>query len=468
MNHCYTEMINPTWIKYYEQGVLKEELTFDEADRRINLKAEELRRLGINAKDRVIIKLSNSPLAVITFFAVYRLKAIAVPVGTLESVDRLNFIITDCDASAIISSDGIALLEKENKDRVLVGDIISTIIYTSGTTDAPKGVCLSWNNWVVNANSLIKHHKLNNKTIFASPLLLTHCNAHGLAMIGTYLARSKWILFDKVSPEFLDIISKERVNILSVVPSILFKLYKENRIWKPHKQFKYILTAAAPLSAELLLKVITGWKIKIVQGYGLSESTNFSCTLPVDLGNILYKKIMFPMPSIGIALDNVRIRIGEINKEGSVGELLISSKSNFSGYWGKGKIGYKKWVATGDIGSYKKIDGKKYYYLKGRIKDIINRGGEKISPIELEAELNEIGLSGEFAIVSIPSEKYGEDVGLACCQPFDYSILQKLPKYRRPKKVFLFDNLFYTQTGKLQRRKLSDFCINHAKIIFAE
>lgn len=451
-------MKDSTWIKYYEQGVLKEELTFDEADKQITLRIDELRKIGIKAKDRIIIKLSNSPLAVITYFAIYRLKAIVVPVGTLESKDRLDYIISNCGARAIITSDGIEFLENENKNIELASDVVSTIIYTSGTTGEPKGVCLSWDNWIANAGSLIKHHKLNSKTIFASPLLLTHCNAHGLAMISTYHARCKWVLFDKVTPNFLDIISEEEVNILSIVPAILYRLHLENKTWKPYKQLKYILTAAAPLSADLLSNVMKDWKIKVVQGYGLSESTNFSCTLPVDLDESSYKKIMFPWPSVGIALDGVKINIGDKDKEGDSGELSIFSQSNFNGYWGKGEIEHKELVATGDIGYYKTIEGQRYYYLTGRIKEIINRGGEKISPVELEAELREIGLSGEFAVISIQSEKYGEDVGLACCKQLDFLILNKLPKYRRPKKVFLMDNLFYTPTGKLQRKRISDSC----------
>lgn len=451
-------MKDSIWIKYYEQGELKEELTFDEAEKQIVLKIDELRKIGIKAKDRIIIQLSNSPLAVITYFAIYRLKAIVVPVGTLESKDRLDYIISNCGARAIITSSGIEFLENKNKNIELASDVVSTIIYTSGTTGEPKGVCLSWDNWIANAKVLIKHHKLNSKTIFASPLLLTHCNAHGLAMISTYNAQCKWILFDKVTPNFLDIISEEKVNILSIVPAILYRIHSENQTWRPHKQLKYILTAAAPLSADLLSKVIKDWKIKVVQGYGLSESTNFSCTLPINLDKDSYERIMFPWPSIGIALDGVKINIGDKDKEGESGELSISSRSNFNGYWGKDKIIQKELVATGDMGYFKIINGKRYYYLNGRIKEIINRGGEKISPVELEAELHEIGLSGEFAVISIPSEKYGEDVGLACCKQFDFSILQKLPKYRKPKKVFLLNDLFYTPTGKLQRKKIADLC----------
>lgn len=453
------------WIKYYENELLKEEITFDEIIKRINLKVAELRYAGIKQGDRVIVQLPNSPISVVAYFAIYRLKAIAVPVSTLEEKIRLDYIISNCRARAIINTKGVKILNKAiDKEKNIKN--ICTIIYTSGTTGGPKGVCLGWDNWVANAKSLIKHHKLNKRTILASPLLLTHCNAHGLAMIATYLAGCKWILFNKTPPNLLKIISNEKVNILSVVPPILYNLYNTNKNWKPDKELRYILTAAAPLSPDLLSNVIHNWGVKVIQGFGLSESTNFSCTLPVDLNDELYKKIMLPTPSVGTPLAGVKIKVGKNNKEGEIGELLIHSKSNFYGYWGRDKIKRKKWVATGDVGYYKTTNRKKYYYLTGRSKEIINRGGEKISPVELEQSLCKSGLRGEFAIISMPSKKYGEEVGLACCEKLDFSIIKTLPKHIRPKKVFLLNKLFYTHTGKLQRKRISDFCNkNNAKLI---
>jgi len=460
-------MKDSTWIKYYEQGSLKEELTFKEAGERVGLKVAELSRAGIKSKDRIIVQLPNSPSSVVTYLALYKLKAIVVPANTLDDKDRLDYIISDCGAKAIINSGGMQMI-RDYGDKDKAGKI-STIIYTSGTTGVPKGVCLSWDNWISNAKSLIKHHNLNSKTIFASPLLLTHCNAHGLAMIATYVTGCRWILFDKTPQNILEIIAREKANILSIVPPILYDIYHANKNWKPYKELKYILTAAAPLSPDLLSGVVFGWGVKVVQGYGLSESTNFSCTLPTNLSKDIYKKVMLPWPSVGVALNGVRIKVGEKKEERKDGELFVSSKSNFNGYWGKDKIERKKWVATGDIGYYKTINNKKYYYLKGRIKEIINRGGEKISPIELEHELRKLGLSGEFAVISILSKKYGEEVALASCVQFDFSIMKNIPHYRRPKKIFILDKLLYTHTGKLQRKKISDLCNSgNAKIIIED
>jgi acyl-CoA synthetase (AMP-forming)/AMP-acid ligase II len=285
-------------------------------------------------------------------------------------------------------------------------------------------------------------------------------------MISTYLARSQWILFDKTSVNFLSILSKEKVNILSVVPAILYEIFKENMSWVPNTELRYILSAAAPLSASLLAQVMAAWNIKVVQGYGLSESTNFSCTMPANIDNELYKKIMFPLPSVGISLDGVEIKVGEENSEGTTGELFIKSSSNCLGYYGSTEFIELEWVATGDLGYYKTFQGRRFYYLTGRIKEIINRGGEKISPVELESELHNIGFNSECAVISIWSEQYGEDVGLVCTDLVNLSLLKKIPFYRRPKKVFLLENLFYTPTGKLERKRLAEYCnAGNAKIL---
>ena len=202
-------MKEKVWIKFYEGGVLREELTFIQAEERIKAKVAELSQLGIENGDRVVIRLPNSPLCVITYLGIYRLGAVAVPVGLLEDQIRLNFIISDSGSKAIIDNSGIKILPLKSLNNKIKS--VCTIIYTSGTTGTPKGVCLNWNNWVKNAESLIKHHHINENTVFASPLFLSHCNAHGLAMITTYISKCTWILFDKSPKNILEIISKEKV-----------------------------------------------------------------------------------------------------------------------------------------------------------------------------------------------------------------------------------------------------------------
>lgn len=463
-------MSNKIWIKYYQSGLLQEVLTFKQVEQLAETYSADLKSSGLVPGDRVIVKLPNSPKAVIAYLALRKLRMIAVPVHPGESAERLQFIINDCGARAIIDEgQEIGLLSKGNieiQKNALNIDKIATIIYTSGTTGVPKGVCLGEENWKANAQSLIKHHKLSSDTILATSLPLFHCNAHGLGMYATLASRARLILFDGVTENFLNILNEEQVNILSLVPAILHRLCENSNNWKPSPSLKYILTAAAPLTAELLNEATGKLGVRIIQGFGLSESTNFSCTMPINLTRKVYDSIMMPYPSVGTALPGVEIRVGKDDAAEVSNELYIRSKSNFLGYWGS-SIRPNEWVATGDIGCYKLYEGIRYYYLNGRIKELINRAGEKFSPLEIEREIRASGNTFEFAIIPIRDKVYGEEVGMVCVKKIGLEFLQKIPKYRRPKKIYQLPELFQTATGKIQRRKMAEYCaLGKAKILY--
>ena len=445
-------MSETIWIRYYKNGQFTEELTFEAVQQQIEHVSTFLSKEGLVAGDRVLVRMVNSPQAVIAYLALKKSKMIAVPVNPNESENWLQYVYRHCNARAMLSAEGIKHFEITNDHAKPVADNIMTIVYTSGTTGAPKGVCLSWSQWQTNGVALNVHHYVTTETVHASPLPLYHCNAHGFSMFGTYLARCRWILVDKVTNRFLDIINEERVEIVSLVPALLARLLREHYSWKPHGKLRYIVTAAAPLPAYLANEVLNAWKVRVIQGYGLSESTNFSCTMPVDLSEDTYHLVMNPHPSIGVALPGVEMRIGDHDQQNQVGELYIRSGSNCMGYWKEGPY-FIDWLSTGDLGYYRIIDGRRFYYITGRIKEQINRGGETLSPIAIEEELRQLGITGEFAIVPIPHLELGEEVGLISLVPIDERIIMHIPWHRRPKKITLVDHIPQTPTGKIQRRK---------------
>ena len=453
-------MNNNIWIKFYKNNIL-EEVTFNEAEVRVSQKKKDLLNSGLIKGDIVVVLLPNSIETIVMYLALYELKIIIIPLIENTFIGRLKYIIEECNARAIINDSGIEFINNNNKKNEFENKLskISTIIYTSGTTGNPKGVCLSWDNWMTNVNSIIRHHNLTEDSIISTCLPLSHCNAHGFAFLASYVSKSRLILFDKYCENMLDIIKNERVNILSIVPAILFKLFKENPNWNKYPDLKYILTAAAPLNFNLFKNIYYQWGVKIIQGFGLSESTNFSCTFPTEISESEYVEIMSPQPSIGVVLNGVNIKIGQDDLEGKVGEVLINSKSNFFGYFKDGLFEQNSEIQTGDLGFYKTYRNKRYYYLTGRIKELINRGGEKLSPLEIELELSTLGFTGEYSIIKISSEKFGEEVALATTKLPDLKNLYKIPWYRRPKVVFIISNLNTTETGKVQRGKIAEECM---------
>jgi long-chain acyl-CoA synthetase len=177
--------------------------------------------------------------------------------------------------------------------------------------------------------------------------------------------------------------------------------------------------------------------------------------MPIDLTEEVYRKAMLPNPSVGVALPDVEIKIGDEDKEGLIGELQVKSLSNCLGYWGETVLP-DEWLRTGDLGYFKVIEGKRFYYLTGRIKEQINRGGETISPVFVEEELRGLGLNGDFVVIPIPDAVLGEEVGLACVGGVERQLLDAIPWHRRPKRIFVIDKIPLTAAGKVQRRKMSE------------
>ncbi len=110
-------------------------------------------------------------------------------------------------------------------------------------------------------------------------------------------------------------------------------------------------------------------------------------------------------------------------------------------------------------------------HLLIEVVEVINRGGEKIYPLELEDEIRTLGITGEFHIFALYDDTYGEEVALATTHMSDWSVLQTIPKYRRPKKVYRVPIFFTTATGKIQRAQLGEYCQNSSndkKIIWQD
>ena len=443
------------WITAYHDGVLLDRLTFGEALERADALRAALYERGLQAGDRVIVALDNSPQAVIAYLAISRADMVSVPVSPRESDRVLAFVRGHSAARAIISDVGITKLDRSLFDHPAIPSDALTIVYTSGTTGEPKGVVQGLFQWRANSEALIDHHHVDPDTVLASPLPLYHCNAHGLAMLTTWHARARYVLFNRATDDMLNRVNREDVHILSIVPAILFNLIKSRPDWRPHAGFRYVLTAAAALSPALLQSVLDTWHVRVIQGYGLSESVNFSCTLPIDLSDDLYHAVMFPYPSVGVALPGVAIRVGDNDEEGEIGELSIFSPANMIGYWRQPSHD-KAWIESGDVGYYKIFDGVPFYYLTGRIKEQINRGGETISPIAVEDELRAAGVTAEIAVVGYPDDALGEEIGLISLEPIPDGILQSIRNSRRPKRVAIVQEIPRTSTGKVKRKQAAE------------
>jgi long-chain acyl-CoA synthetase len=287
-------------------------------------------------------------------------------------------------------------------------------------------------------------------------------------------------------------IAEERVNIVSVVPTLLQFLLEHSRELVAQgdtifgkglgrlemHHFRHLTCGAGTLAVSLAREFENHFGVTILHGYGLSETTCYSCFLPITLSWEEHQQWMqdYGYPSIGCAIEPNEMAIfdpagnGEMLGEGERGEICIRGHNVMQHYYQRPDANAKTfsfgWFRSGDEGFYKLgRDGRKYFFITGRIKELINRGGVKFSPFDIEEVLLDIPGVKVGLAVAFPNTYYGEEVGayivreegssataeeiLAICR-------EKMTFEKSPKVVVFGTEIPVTSTGKYQRLKLID------------
>lgn len=367
------------------------------------------------------------------------------------------------------------------------------LVYTSGTTGAPKGVVLSQYNLLVDAQSISQWQAItgNQRTMCVLPI--HHVNGIVVTLITPLYVGGSTVLNRKFSAShFWERIVRERVQIVSVVPTLLqFLLEQAERLQAEGdtifghrinrtalKHFRHFICGAGTLSIALARDFEAMFGLPILHGYGLSESTCYSCFLPIDLDWNTHQSWLqdHGYPSIGCPIESNEMAIfdpsgnGEQLGEGERGEICLRGHNIMQHYYRRPDANAETfkfgWFRSGDEGFYRVgADGRHYFFITGRIKELINRGGVKFSPFDIEEILLEIeGIKLGLAI-AFPNDYYGEEVGayivpeegakldpdaiLATCR--EHMTFEKAPKV-----VVFGEHIPVTSTGKYQRLKLVD------------
>lgn len=448
--------------------------------------------------DRVIVISSNCPEVYVLQIALMSLGAITVPVNNNESpmvfekiVDKVNpkKILTGRDVesnlnSVISSKDNIPTIpfaygEPTNDhkwdDSGVNADDPAVILFTSGTTSAPKGVCLSHYNLLVNAEGLgqVHNHSVNNVHMCIMPLF--HANAFGFSLIGSLYAKNHVVLCSGLPGiTFWKILKDNFINIVSLSPEIIRVLTEIHMPGEDFPSLRYVVSAAAPLPKKLATDFIKKTGIKIHQGYGLSECVNFAATVPWNISEKVFEDILnkWQVPSIGASLFGCTLDV--LNKDGvqaaneEEGEIVVTGHTIMLGYWGDDEetsLALKGGMLhTGDLGFFSEINGEKYFFVTGRKKEIIIRYGENISPLTIEAELYKLRKIGFFAITGFFNESSGEEIGLYILANytsenlnFTRHIIKSCTSRYKPRVViFGKEKIPATPTGKIKRSILAE------------
>jgi len=505
------------FLNYYDdERNSKSSLSYSELARRVNRFGNLLSEgLQLTKGEGVGMIMYNHPDMVCLYFACWKAGLVAVPVNPDEDDKRLMFTFTNSECKAIFAMEdfiekalrvGNALEPKPTIVQVggqprsgalgLEDELskydgqfhnisppgledVANIIYTSGTTGPPKGVVQTHYNVLIDSDGIGKWHRISNSHRLMCVLPLYHVNGL-ITTITTPLLFGASVVLNRrfKAGTFWKRLQDEKVNIVSLVPTIIQILCENAEDISKYdlSNLSYVLSAAAPLSVGLATRFEETFGKRIVHGWGLSEATNFNCFLPPDLSDEEHKMWMreFGFPSIGCPIYPNEVTVhdpeGREVPEGVRGEVVIRGHTIMKYYLKRPDANRETfkhcWLRTGDEGFYR-IDarGRKFIFLTGRIKELINRAGEKISPFEVEEVLREIPGVKVGLAVAFQNKWLGEEVGayiipeegsgLAECDVMEYC-RKKLPFYKRPKVVIFGRDAPMTSTGKYQRLQLKN------------
>ena len=357
---------------------------------------------------------------------------------------------------------------KKVKESLDPDDVIN-LQYTSGTTDFPKGVMLTHKNLVNNGQSIGDGMNFTEKDRLCIPVPFFHCFGSVLGVLaatthGTTMLPLLWYTPMKI----MHIIEYERCTAVHGVPTMFIETLAHRDFNKyNYSTLRTGIMAGANCPEKLMRDVVEKMNMnEIVSVYGLTEASP-GCTM-TKADDTIERRVS----TVGTVFPHVEIKIidtetGETLGINMQGELCVKGYNVMKGYYNneestKLAIDSDGWLHTGDLAE---VDENGYYKITGRSKDMIIRGGENISPKEIEDTIRAYDGVKDVAVVSAPSEKYGEEV-CAVIVPLDGADLQhdeiksyvakNLARHKVPSYVEFADAMPMTASGKIQKFALRD------------
>ena len=421
-----------------------------------------LKNRDVKPQERVLITAEHSFNFIVYYYAVHLINAITVPVHPKIRSSTLKYIIEQTQPKVLLFPRNFNL---SSTNSFYLEDT-ADILFTTGTTGFPKGVMLSHKNIVagaINTNQFILNDKTDREIV---PLPLHH--AFGLRRVraNLYTGGSVILIEGFLFPDRIyNAIEQWNATGLSIVPegfNVLLRLSGDT-LGNYKTKLKYMEIGSSAMSVDKkqhLMKLLP--QTKLCMHYGLTEAA----------ANIFteFHRDKDRLSSLGKASPNISIKINDDEENEcapyEIGEIMVHGDVVMQGYWNDPELTEStlsdNWVHTGDLGLKDEED---YIYIKGRKDDIINIGGEKVSPLEIESAINEHSDIIESACISAGNkDRLGSQVIIAFIVSKDKTELNKqelveflrnkLEEYKIPKKFEFISNLPKTPTGKIQREKL--------------
>ncbi len=470
-------------------------------------------RVGLRRGDRLATILFNHDVTVVLYFAAWISGITVVPINVEEPADKKRFILEHSGASAVCCwhtyVDEVNDLQRDlpalqhvvalndegflgtpgprargtkgatpTAARVTSLDDEALIVYTSGTTGPPKGVVLTVENLLTDADAIADWHHFDMNDRLMCVLPIHHVNGTVVTLVTPFYCKGSVVLNRKFkSTTFWRRLHDEQVTCVSVVPTLLEFLLDANENVTPYDlgRFGGFICGAGPLLKDTALRFEERFHFPIRHGYGLSETTCYSCFLPNDLTPDEHRHWLrdYEFPSIGVPLRHNKMTIlnenGQPLPELSRGEICIRGRTVCTGYFKRddaNEAAFKwGWFRSGDEGFYARDkQGRPFFFISGRLKELIVRGGVNISPLEIDDALKNHPLVRFAMAVPFEHRYYGEEIAAyvvlqdSALQPTEADLLEHcrrlLPFSKCPKVILFGQDVPYTSTGKPKRLEL--------------
>jgi len=445
---------------------------------------------GVAPGDRVAIMLPNVPAFPIAFYGALAAGAVVVPMNPLLKSREVAYYLSDSGAKVLFAwytaageaAQGAAdtgaqvlVVDEPDLGSLLAGlfpvhtrveradDDDAVVLYTSGTTGQPKGAQLTHAN-------LSRNAELTAQTlIYASPgdvvmgcLPLFHVFGLTCGLNATIVGGGTLTLLPRFDAgQALNIIERDGVTVFEGVPTMYAAmLHHPDSAEADASSLRTCISGGAAMPVEVLHSFEKTFGCTILEGYGLSE------TSPVASFN--HPDAERKPGSIGTPVVGVEMRVvapdGAGLPPGEVGEIAIRGHNVMKGYWNKPEATAEAipdgWFRTGDLA---RVDADGYFFIVDRKKELIIRGGYNVYPREIEEVLYEHPAVAEAAVVGIPHDDLGEEVGAAVAlkpgatvtpEELRAHVKERVAAYKYPRQVWLVDELPKGPTGKILRREV--------------
>jgi oxalate---CoA ligase len=454
-----------------------ESISFADLGSAVGRTAGQLAAAGVRRGDRVAIVLPNGPALVELVFALAALGAAVAPLNPAYTRDEFAFYLGDLAPRLLLVPPGYAgaaraaapvetvdldaLAERPETPFEPGGpDDAALLLHTSGTTGQPKQVPLLQRNLVSSARTIAAFYRLGPDDVSFCAMPLFHVHGLVASVLAALASGGSVVIPRRLSARrFWPQARASGVTWVSAAPTLPQMLLDQRDAEGAPATLRFVRSCSSALSPSLMARAEGEYGVPMLEAYGMTEASHQMASNPLPPAPRITGSVGVPSGTEIEVVDRERRFLAD----GVAGEVVIRGPGVTAGYLANPEANaeafFDGWFQTGDRGVLR--DG--YLYLEGRLKELIIRGGENVSPAEIEEVLRSHPAVTDAACFGVPDEKYGEQVACAVAlagEADERALLehcrQRLTPVKVPKRLYVLSEIPRTPTGKLQRRRIAE------------